>query len=302
VKIINLFKVMLLCNNDYMISINNKINKIKKSNTICLNCGTHGHTTRVCNFPITSYGLICFKRINSEIKYIMIQKKDTISYTEFLRGKYEINNLQYMKLLLGMMTKEEKDKLLNRNFNDLWKLLWSHGSENGNRFQKEYNKSLNKFNKLKMGFYMSLKDKSIQFINLEVLIANSGEALPEQEWEFPKGRRKLCESDLSCALREFEEEVGIGQKIVIHDTFKQFEETFTGSNGIRYRNIYYIAQYVGDASSVRFDATNAQQAKEVRDVRWFSYEEALARVRHSTNHEKRELFKRVNSLVHKNYL
>jgi len=284
-----------------MMNIENKI-KMRKNNMMCLNCGTRGHTTRVCNFPITSYGLVCFKRINSEIKYIMIQKKDTISYTEFLRGKYEINNLQYMKLLLSKMTNDEKEKLLNRSFSDLWRMLWNHGSDCGNRFQKEFNKSLLKFNKLKTGFYMSLKDKSIQYINMDVLIANSGVALDEQEWEFPKGRRKLCESDLNCALREFEEEVGIGQKIVVHDTFKQFEETFTGSNGIRYRNVYYIAQYFGDASSIRFDATNAQQAKEVRDVRWFSYDEALSRVKQSTNCEKRELFKRVNNLVHKHYL
>lgn len=274
----------------------------KKKNTFCLNCGTVGHTTRVCNYPITSYGLICFKRINSEIKYIMIQKKDTISYTEFLRGKYEVNNLQYMRLLLSKMTKDEKTKLLNESFNDLWKQLWNHGSSSANRFQKEFNKSMNKFNKLKNGFYMSLKDKSIQFINMDVLIANSSDDLLEQEWEFPKGRRKLCEADLNCALREFEEEVGIGKQIAVHDTFKQFEETFTGSNGIRYRNVYYIAQYFGDASSVRFDSSNIQQAKEVRDVRWFSYDEALDRIKKSHNFEKRELFKRVNSLIHKSYV
>jgi 8-oxo-dGTP pyrophosphatase MutT (NUDIX family) len=229
----------------------------------------------------------------------MIQKKDTISYTEFIRGKYEINNLQYMKWLFDSMTIEEKKNLLSLSFSDLWKNLWNHTSEN-NKFQKEFNKSQSKFAKLRNGFYMALKDKTIQFINIEVLIANSKNE-KEQEWEFPKGRRKLYESDLKCSIREFEEEVGIGEKIVVHDTGKQFEETFSGSNNIRYRNIYYIAQYFGDASLVKFDKSNAQQAKEVRDVKWFTYDEVLQIIKNN-NYEKRELFKRINTIIHKHYL
>jgi 8-oxo-dGTP pyrophosphatase MutT (NUDIX family) len=31
------------------------------------------------------------------------------------------------------------------------------------------------------------------------------------EWEFPKGRKNKDESDIECALREFEEETGINR-------------------------------------------------------------------------------------------
>ena len=139
----------------------------------------------------------------------------------------------------------------------------------------------------------------MQFINLEYIIHNSTSIL-EQEWEFPKGRRKLHENDLSCAIREFEEEVGIRERIVIHDSYKQFEEIFQGSNNIRYRNIYYLSQYIGDATLVKFDSSNEQQAKEVRNVKWFSYDEVLNNIK--SNDEKKELFKRINTIVHKNYL
>tara|TARA_B110000037_G_scaffold221874_1_gene294386 strand:- start:13115 stop:13930 length:816 start_codon:yes stop_codon:yes gene_type:complete len=267
-------------------------------NVCCLNCGIYGHTTKVCNFPITSYGLICFKRISGEVKYIMVQKKDTISYTEFLRGKYELNNLGYIIKLFNNMTKYEKSELLSNPFETLWNKLWNH-SQTENKFQREFNKSIYKFNKLKNGFNMIRTDRTIQFINLEYIIQNSNN-IHEQEWEFPKGRRKLHENDLSCAIREFEEEVGIRERIVIHDSYKQFEEIFQGSNNIRYRNIYYLSQYIGDATLVKFDSSNEQQAKEVRNVKWFSYDAVLNNIKF--NDEKKELFKRINTIVHKNYL
>ena len=90
-----------------------------KQNICCLNCGIYGHTTRVCNFPITSYGLICFKKIQNEIKYIMIQKKDTISYIEFIRGKYDINNLSYLIMLFSKMTYQENYQLNTLDFKDI---------------------------------------------------------------------------------------------------------------------------------------------------------------------------------------
>lgn len=269
-----------------------------RTNVCCLNCGIYGHTTKVCNFPITSYGLICFKRINGEVKYIMIQKKDTISYTEFLRGKYELNNLGYIIKLFNGMTKGEKSNLLLHHFETLWNTLWNH-SHTENKFQREFNKSIQKFSKLKRGYTMMRTDGTLQIINLEYIVNNST-SINEQEWEFPKGRRKLHESDISCAIREFEEEVGIHERIVIHDSYKQFEEIFQGSNNIRYRNIYYISQYIGDASLVKFDSSNEQQAKEVRNVKWFSYDEVLRNIR--GNDEKKELFKRINTIIHKNYL
>ena len=269
-----------------------------QNNVNCLNCGVYGHTSRACNFPISSYGIICFKRIDGEVKYILVQKKDSISFTEFLRGKYEINNCKYIQLLFSKMTSDEKSKILDSKFPDLWRGLWCHSNDQNQKFQREYNKSQTKFNKLKNGVYIKRVDGEIQFVNLNVLAANTSSAT-EQIWEAPKGRRRLYESDLKCALREFEEEVGLHSKIVLHSSMKQFEEIFNGSNGVRYRNVYYLAQYMGDASVINFDPNNAQQAKEVRDVRWFNYEQVLHHIRSQENHEKRELFKRVNTIVQK---
>ena len=34
------------------------------------------------------------------------------------------------------------------------------------------------------------------------------------EWEFPKGRRNYMETDIKCALREFQEETGISKESI----------------------------------------------------------------------------------------
>ncbi len=54
----------------------------------------------------------------------------------------------------------------------------------------------------------------------------------EPEWGFPKGRRIRCESDLDCALREFNEETNIPQDSI--HVFKNIvlSETFRGTNDI----------------------------------------------------------------------
>lgn len=270
-----------------------------KQNVCCLNCGIYGHTARVCNFPVTSYGLICFKKIHNEINYIMIQKKDTISYIEFIRGKYDINNLSYLIMLFSNMTYQEKQQLNTHDFKKIWGNLWSNTS-NDSKFQKEYNRSLQKFNKIKKGFMLARIDGSIQHVDIKYLLSVTPN-IAEQEWEFPKGRRKLHESDIDCSIREFCEEVGLYERIFIHDLNKQYEEIFQGSNNVRYRNIYYIAQFIREETLIKFDCNNSQQVKEVRDVGWFSYDEVIKSMNNKSP-EKIELFKRVNSIIRKNYL
>ena len=270
-----------------------------KKDVCCLNCGIFGHTTRFCNYPVTSYGLICYKKFQDEIKFIMIQKKDTISYIEFIRGKYDVNNISYIVMLFSKMTYQEKHVLHNFDFKEIWSNLWTITS-NEAKFQKDYNVSSQKFNKLKTGFMLSRIDGTLQYIDIKYLL-NISSNIDTQEWEFPKGRRKLHESGKDCSIREFCEEVGIYDSKLINLHSKQYEEIFQGSNNVRYRSIYYIAQFMGDESLIKFDSNNLQQIKEVRDVNWFSYEDVIKIMNNKTS-EKIELFKRVNNIIKKNYL
>ena len=93
-------------------------------------------------------------------------------------------------------------------------MMWvnSNGS-----IKKDFSMSKNKFNTLKKGYYLHTKAKSsIINVNLKYLVFNST-SIKEPEWEFPKGRRKLHETDIKCSLREFEEETSIDKKDIIID-------------------------------------------------------------------------------------
>ena len=67
--------------------------------------------------------------------------------------------------------------------------------------------------------------------NLETILKRSNTNWIDAEWGFPKGRRNYQEKDLTCALREFEEETGYNKSSVnIVQNIIPYEEVFTGSN------------------------------------------------------------------------
>ena len=70
-----------------------------ESETSCSNCGNIGHLFHNCKYPITSVGIIVYRNNNSnnKIEYLMIRRKDTIDFIEFIRGKYSLNNKEYIK-------------------------------------------------------------------------------------------------------------------------------------------------------------------------------------------------------------
>jgi ADP-ribose pyrophosphatase YjhB (NUDIX family) len=91
----------------------------------CNNCGKHGHTFKQCKNPITSYGVIMFRIApNQERQYLMIRRKDTLGYMDFMRGKYSVSNQKYILNMLQQMTVQEKEKLRKYTFDALWSDLW----------------------------------------------------------------------------------------------------------------------------------------------------------------------------------
>jgi len=234
----------------------------------------------------------------------MVQRKDSLAYVEFIRGKYSLQNLAYVANLLSNMTVTEHAKLLNKTFEDLWKELWSH---NNKVFAKEFASAREKFNALNAGYKLRNLQGQIKRVQLESLIASLPSCLQETEWGFPKGRRNFHEDDKRCALREFREETGINlAQIRLLREFKPLEEIFSGTNHMRYKHVYYIAKYVAnDACSSKpafvslYDPSNKHQVREIKDVQWFSYQDAQSKI-NDANIERKELLKRVNSLIVKN--
>lgn len=253
-------------------------------NTIyCNNCGNIGHLYRQCRYPVLSYGIIC---INSKKEILMIQRKDSICYIEFLRGKYQLNNSEYIINLLNRCSVDERRMIELNDFDVLWNKLWFSGKEKKEqteRMIKEYNKSKQYFEKLKN-------------TNLNYLLSKCNKKYEGPEWEFPKGRRSTKETNLNCAIREFEEETDIkSNEYILIENVKPISEEYIGSNGVRYKHTYYYSLYKGDRE-LTINSDKYEQYSEIGNIKWFSYEECLDKIRNEYI-TKKEIIEKVNNFI-----
>jgi 8-oxo-dGTP pyrophosphatase MutT (NUDIX family) len=285
----------------------------------CNNCGKYGHLFSNCIVPITSLGIIACRRKTAsgtcielveryntidatvssveefkknEFEYLMIQRIDSFGYIEFIRGKYSLQNYQYLKNIIDEMTVQEKQNLLKKDFDELWVSLW--GEYSGLQYRGEKQISKNKYLQLISGVeFGGIK------CNLESLIASSTTKWETAEWGFPKGRRNHQEKDLDCAFREFTEETGYSKDCLKHIyNVLPYEEIFIGSNMKCYKNKYYICYMNSDLESAQ---TSGYQKSEVKNMKWLKYDECMHVIR-PYNIEKKNMLTSINDALHKFYI
>jgi 8-oxo-dGTP pyrophosphatase MutT (NUDIX family) len=260
-------------------------------NNVCNNCGKQGHQFHQCKLPITSYGIILFRSSIKGIQYLMIRRKDSFGYIDFLRGKYMQNNLEHLQTIFNEMSVSEREKIRNNDFETLWKNMWGleESGHTGTQYKGEEISSQKKFESLKMGIPMGTNN---EIVTLNTLIDKSTTLWKETEWEFPKGRRNYQEKDLDCALREFEEETGLSKKeLKIIENIIPFEEIFLGSNHKSYKHKYFLAY-----TEKTKDNLNNYQQTEVSKLDWKSLEECLESIR-PYNLEKKQLIININKVL-----
>ena len=217
----------------------------------------------------------------------MIRRKDSFGYIDIIRGKYSPYNMEQIQNSIDEMSKEEKHRLLNYTFEDLWKLMWGIDYGSNNQYRNEENASHKKFEMLKHG----IKTGSQQF-NLYDLIYSSKTNWEETEWEFPKGRRNFQEKDLECALREFEEETGINKNMIcVIENVLPFEEMFIGSNHKSYKHKYFLA-----FMDEKMEDMLTFQKSEVSKMEWKTQEECLLAIR-PYNLEKKQLINHIDKVL-----
>lgn len=255
----------------------------------CNNCGKKGHLYNQCKIPITSIGVVAFRIYQNNIQYLMIRRKETLGFIDFMRGKYSVQNKHYIKNMITQMTNSEKELLKTKSFSELWEKVW--GKEClSNQYRNEETISKEKFNLLKNGVNINN-----QFYDLNSIIeeSNDEKCWSEQEWGFPKGRRNYQEKDYDCAIREFSEETGYNKKL-IHNVknIYPFEEIFTGSNYKSYKHKYYLA-YMNTNETLQ---TNKYQKSEVDKMEWKSYEECMSLIR-DYNLEKKRVLTNINNTL-----
>jgi len=220
---------------------------------------------------ITDYNLLHLNNLlqNSElllsyyniVKILMVRRKHSLNYIEFIRGKYELETLKD-KNIFKLMSYDEIQKIKTNDFNLLWNELWTV-TANDKIYKKEYNLSKTKFNILKKNNFYNLLDSMNDFI------------YTEPEWEFPKGRKNMYENNLNCATREFTEETHIDLNLLNIIESLNITEDYVGTNMKNYRHIYYLANSM---TEIEVSQDNVQ-LNEIGDIAWFTIPEAIEKIR-----------------------
>jgi 8-oxo-dGTP pyrophosphatase MutT (NUDIX family) len=211
----------------------------------------------------------------------MIQRKSSLAFVEFIRGKYSTHDDTYLSLLLEGMTQEEHEMMRTMTFHEMWHAVWGESSERRSH-RNDYDTSERR--------YLAIEER------LQELLRGHPTKWTEPEWGFPKGRRNPYETDMHCAMREFQEETGLrGVDYTVLSNVQPISESFFGCNQVHYCHTYYLAVCRED-TEVGMHLESRCMTREVRDIAWCSMEEAMARIR-PDNVEKREVLLKAGKIL-----
>jgi len=229
----------------------------------CNNCGGKGHLFRTCRDPVLSCGILLINSptlpvVASNIQVLMIRRKDSMSFAEFMRGKYDPEDTAYVSTLMKNMTLKEQASVATETFETLWRQLWGD-----DRQSADFIHGRDRFNQLdRVG-----------------LMRNNLSEYTEPEWGFPKGRRMRGETDMACAVREFGEETNVPREAYVVLKNIILEETFVGLNNVRYKHVYFVALLKQPDLVNLNQRFTAMQRREISGIGWKTIEEAKALVR-----------------------
>jgi 8-oxo-dGTP pyrophosphatase MutT (NUDIX family) len=282
---------------------------------VCINCNSKKHTYKQCSEPVTSWGIILVtsgnlikpehdkavdlmkteliesqKRVLIEsnndrlivstayynIMFLMISRKHSVGYVEFIRGRYKPEKIDQVIYLFKQMKQSEIDKInysiaLEKGFDYLWKDFW------GNKYDSSY--LSNDYIVSKTNYDM-LKVNGVDGpeLDLKYIVTTVSAEYDIEEWGFPKGRKKRNETEEQCAIREFKEESGYTDDdfVIIHE-IKPLVEEFIGTNGINYKHVYYVAELQGN--KIPSNGVTESQKEEVGSVQFMNFITALQCIR-----------------------
>lgn len=234
-------------------------------------------------YEIASYGVILYCNITPprscpntkpmsssnihtpDLRFLLTQRRETYEYMEFMKGNYK--NYDYARFLFTRMTKEEKQRLRDYTFDELWEDLWIIRTYRIYRDGRQHAKT--KFLKIRKLIPKLIKDTKHEY----------ADHLP---WGFPKGRKDVYnEANIDCAFREFKEETGIRNTdhLKIQRGCVPYKEVYSGSNGKLYSTYYYLVESP-NLIDIQYRQTNMCIRKttissEVLSMEWMTYEDAL---------------------------
>ncbi len=249
-----------------------------------------------CNEPLTSVGIICiklnkeiynkfrnnlqsvsyynlndlimenidkFNEYNDMVSFLLVNRRHSLNYIDFIRGKYNINDTNGIYNICSFMSSNEIEMIKNNEFNYLWGELWLK-----NAYKKKY--------------LEEMKMASIKFSHLKNmgLLDKIKTNYSSTEWEIPKGRKNSNETNLKCAIREFKEETSLNlDDYHIITCLDPIHDLFIGTNNKEYKHIFYTS--VANENISNIDIKN----NEINEVRWCKWSELNDLIRPYNNNK-----------------
>lgn len=221
-----------------------------------------------------SCGLILTrKRPTGESEFLCVCRRDSIAFLRFIQGRYLPEELD---TLWANMAEDEQDRIRTRPLPELFAqtrqqpMYWAAADA-------QYRKNQRKIQALCDASHIARWETP--------------------EWGFPKGRRHATESPLACALRECWEETSIPMSKLQILPIAPVEESHVGSDGICYRNRYYIARFTEP-----FELPDGifENHPEIRRAMWCNMEEARALMQRPCEEPKLKLLHQIDAQLRMN--
>jgi 8-oxo-dGTP pyrophosphatase MutT (NUDIX family) len=190
-----------------------------------------------------------------EFDVLMIRRKHSFSYVEWVRGKYGLQDIPYITYLLQTMSNQEITNIQTMDFESAWRDLWSIAPTRPLEDlmqHKEYLPSKKKWDTWRQGFLVLHMGHQQPFQLSTWIQQVRNESIEEPEWGYPKGRRDMMEEPMQTARREFAEETNLSANTIhfyssifpqIQHKF-EFVEDYFGSDQHHYKLHYYPAFYI----------------------------------------------------------
>jgi len=218
---------------------------------------------------------------NKQSEILMIKKRYTYQYFNFVYGKYRKNDDLYLQYLFDNMTVGEKIEIMSMNFSKMWYRIFLID------YVTNYNISSNfsvTDHMIKYNSKMYIKKKSkfetyflTNMTKLQSFIKNSTNN--EIMWEIPKGhmeinKQKTNELPLDCAKREFEEETNISDKE--YKILWDVEPISVNhvDDDIKFTSSYFIA-IQNNTSNIQpvISMSSYHQLIEIENIKWVSIQD-----------------------------
>ncbi len=243
-----------------------------------------------------SYGIALCANHGSTFRVLMIKKRYTYQFFDFVYGKYKKNDDKYIMNLFNNMTYHEKILINRLKFGDMWGLIWNFNPDRQMSFEsgKSSKRNLNSYFRKKTKFETNFLHNSGS--RIRKLIDNSDNT--ESPWEVPKGHKNAGETDMDAAVREFHEETNVcSTHYKLHWNTLPLCESHKDQN-VSYKNTYYIASDIKKHSwKPKVSFQNRDQAIEVESIKWVSLDELkFLQLNPKTYARTLKLFKKIKKM------